>query len=393
MNKLYIDDVLLNCALLASMLSLFITGLPLKLMAVLLTFSYSVSLQNLFLKAHRHGFIWFSILPIGAGLCFATSHAPIDVVRDMYFFSIPYVYCLAGLMLRLNGVDCRALVLRCARIYCGMFIFFAARYYFDEGYLNIQAIRDFVSPGSFLLPLAIVFLYREQWSALLTTPLFWLAQAIFLLQSSRTYSIILLAFFMFFRKSRELNRTLSFLLILALLALLGWLTLFDIPDILSMETLHKAYLELSFKDVWTEADMGTSYRAFEAYSAYVAFSGYGVVNMLAGGGFGALVPLEMPVMLAGAEYNAVPWMHNGFMFLLIKTGFAGVVSYGLFFCCLMRSSYFLNDFFHGQLLRMTILAILLANIVICGMFTLEFSFGYILLGYCFASAYIVKSDV
>ena len=361
--------------MLATVLSLFIGGIPMKLTALSMTFLYSAVSNKNFYKIHKNNATIFLILPILFGLIFSWEHDFKDVSRDVFFFAIPYIYYLTGITFALNNVNYRRVVYKFSAIYCVLFIIFSIYNFIIYGFINIQIIRDFVNPGSFLLVICIVFLYNELNSNILLSPLFIFTQLIFLIQSSRTYFIIIFIFF--FDKFFNFKKSTVFFIII----ITGLLIYFFRAELQELNVFNKIFLELSFRDTWTEADMGTSYRAYEAITAFHNFLDYSFINMIFGGGFGALVNLDMPVVLAGVEYNAVPWIHNGFMFILIKVGTLGFLSYLIFFFKIMKNSVFLENVFYKKIFKLTVVGMLLANIVICGLFSTEFAFAYILLGY------------
>lgn len=374
-KKFSLNNILLNFSLLATVFTLFIGGISMKLIALLVTFFYNVVSNKNFYRIHKNNTIIFLILPIFLGLIFPWQHEFKDILRDIFFFGIPYVYYLTGVTLKLNNINYRRLIYVFSGIYCLLFISYSTYYYIINGFISIQIIRDFVSPGSFLLPICIVFLYNEFNVTLLLNPLFIFTQLIFLIQSSRTYFIIIFIFF--FDKLFNFKKYTIFLIIV----ITSLSIFFFRTELQEYDVFNKIFLELSFRDAWTEADMGTSYRAYEAITAYQNFLDYPFIKMIFGGGFGALVNLDMPVVLAGAEYDAVPWIHNGFTFILVKIGVLGFFSYIMFFFKLIKNSFFLENFFYKKILKLTIIGMLLANIVICGLFSTEFAFAYILLGY------------
>lgn len=374
-KKFNINYIFLNLSLLLTVLSLFVGGMPMKLMALLITLLYVFVSKNIFYNIYKNNTAIFLIIPMFLGLIFSYEHDFKDIFRDIFLFAIPYVYYLAGVTLNFNNFDYRRLVYIYSLIYCLFFVFFSIVNYLNYGFLNIQIIRDFVSPGSFLLVICIFFLYSESNSNIFLNFLFIFTQLIFIIQSSRTYFIIIFIFF--FDKFFKLRKYTILFIIIIIIAM----TYIFRTELQEVDVFNKVFLELSFKDNWTEADMGTSYRAYEAITAFKTFLNYSWLNIIFGGGFGALVNLDMPVVLAQVEYNAVPWVHNGFMFILVKVGILGILSYIVFFFRVIKKSIFLENAFYKSILRLTIVGMLIANIVICGLFSTEFAYAYILLGY------------
>lgn len=77
-------------------------------------------------------------------------------------------------------------------------------------------------------------------------------------------------------------------------------------------------------------DINSNWRGYEASQGYKKFSNGNDLQKLFGYGFGALVDLELSIRLAGKQYEKIPILHNGFVFLLIKCGLAGLICYLVF---------------------------------------------------------------
>jgi hypothetical protein len=168
--------------------------------------------------------------------------------------------------------------------------------------------------------------------------------------------------------------------ILSLIALL----LFSIPfggHDLAFGFVKKAIFQLSFSDVWTNEDVGTRYRSFETFKTFSTYMSYPFSNMVFGGGFGSLVNLDTSVLLGAREYETIPWLHNGYLYSLIKAGLIGSVSYLIFMVKAYLGAFRCNDLIGKNLIKATVIGLLITNIVICGFFSNESVFAYIVLGY------------
>ena len=133
--------------------------------------------------------------------------------------------------------------------------------------------------------------------------------------------------------------------------------------------------------------MGTSYRSYEMSIAYTAFMSSSFVNMVFGGGFGTLLHLDFPIVLGGIEYEDIPWMHNGYLYALLKTGLVGMVSYFIFIIKLHERYSGNFDFIGARLIEVTVIGLLFSTIVINGFFSNESIFAYVVLGYFFQFSY------
>lgn len=328
---------------------------------------------------------WFGFenllwVPIAIGASRLLVHGAANAFRDLAFFLIPPVYFAVGRRFQAEEGDVEALVLRYSGWYCLVFLVGAAYQWLSRGFINVTIVRDFVSPGSFLLVLCIFLLVRgrESWGALLRTPIFLLSVFVFAAQASRTYALALAALLLTPRELRVSGKAIIRTVgaVAVVVALVALLELSGPATDLALKWID----ELAFQDVWTTDDLGTRYRAYESFAAFTALASFSPVQMALGAGFGLLVDLGVPVLLAGKDYDAVPWIHNGYLYVLVKTGFVGLAAYLLFLARMAVGPYPSTSTLGPALVRGTILGLLLSNIVICGWFNIESVFAYLVLG-------------
>jgi len=74
-------------------------------------------------------------------------------------------------------------------------------------------------------------------------------------------------------------------------------------------------------------EAGYHWRGFENFLALQSYSSFDFFSKLFGGGFGYLLPLPFEMTLAGNVYDEIPFIHNGYMFLLLKVGGIGFLFY------------------------------------------------------------------
>ena len=330
-------------------------------------------------------------IPIALGTSRLLVHNSADAWRDLAFFLIPPVYFAVGRRFQAEEGDVEDLVLRYSRWYCLVFLAGAAYQWSSRGFIDVATAREFVSPGSFLLVLCIFLLVRgrESWRGLLFTPMFLLSSFVFVAQFSRTYTLALAALLLTPREFRvsgkAIARTVGVLAAVgAVIAILG---LSSAATDLALKWVD----ELAFQDVWTTDDLGTRYRAYESFAAYIAFASFAPLQKALGAGFGQVVDLGVPVLLAGNEYDAVPWIHNGYLYVLVKVGLVGLTSYLVFFARVLAWPYPSSTTLGPAIVRGTVVGLLLSNVVVCGWFNIESVFAYLLLGYMFALP-LTRSD-
>ncbi len=95
--------------------------------------------------------------------------------------------------------------------------------------------------------------------------------------------------------------------------------------------------ELTFRDYSSTEDINANWRGYESYLALREFESFKVMQTILGGGFGRRVQLETPQFLAGEEFSAIPVLHNGYLYVLVKTGLIGLVVFAAALVQLLRS--------------------------------------------------------
>ena len=86
--------------------------------------------------------------------------------------------------------------------------------------------------------------------------------------------------------------------------------------------------EVELHSYSTMSEINDNWRGFEGYRALKTFDDLSPLQQVTGGGFGTLVDLGFSMNLGGpVEIQELPILHNGYLYLLVKTGIAGV---GLF---------------------------------------------------------------
>ena len=268
-----------------------------------------------------------------------------------------------------------------AIVYCILFFAVFLFVWYFTGFSDFLEIRTSVSSGGFLLVYCIYFICRDANSCqkAVLHPLFFVPASVFLLQLSRTFSVVLLILLFYPRGKYCTAKNFAFsIFALMLLAFLS--ALFGLDDFI-LNVIGKSIYEISLNDSWTEADLGINFRGYETAMAYATYMSYELVNMIFGAGFGSLVKLDIPAFLAGNEYDAIPLLHNGYLYLLIKTGVLGVVFYSLFFSKYHSLSSRSIDRENRICVVATIIGLLFSNFLVNSLFNNESAFAYIVLGY------------
>jgi hypothetical protein len=157
------------------------------------------------------------------------------------------------------------------------------------------------------------------------------------------------------------------------------LALFALPkDQLSPDTMSgkivNSFNEVLISDYTWKPDMQRHWRGYESYMAWQSYLDGSPLNIISGHGFGKLVDLKVNMDLGGEIFRYIPVLHNGYLYLLVKTGVIGFTLYLIFIYQLLISGIsYANknrdrDPFSGNLLIALVLVLLFTTFVISGMF-------------------------
>ena len=125
--------------------------------------------------------------------------------------------------------------------------------------------------------------------------------------------------------------------------------------------LVRSLTEISISDYSQQEDINSNWRGFETYRVFATYMSGNALEKVFGQGFGSLVSLGFTMTLGGSDYDYIPVLHNGYAYILIKTGVAGLLLYGLFYLKLFSIA--VSDA-NSKNSRKNFLALLLLGIVL-----------------------------
>jgi O-Antigen ligase len=131
--------------------------------------------------------------------------------------------------------------------------------------------------------------------------------------------------------------------------------------------------ELKVSEYTDPADINTRWRGFEAYRALQTYASGAPFEFVFGQGFGTNVALGFVMTLAGEEFDSIPVLHNGYLYLLVKTGLAGLAAYLLYLFKTLRIATRLTRHsdsrmvFSGFMLAALVFIVLESTMVISGL--------------------------
>lgn len=160
------------------------------------------------------------------------------------------------------------------------------------------------------------------------------------------------------------------LVIAALVLLWQFLPEYQGGELTVAVKLRRSLEEILLTDSVDPTQMILNWRGFEAYNAQLMFDQSSLVRKFVGEGLGATVDLGQDVVLNDAPIRFLPILHNGYYYLLIKYGIIGVL---LYIVSVVRFGW-LGKFstdnlaIEDRMLRGSIITLLLATMVITGMY-------------------------
>jgi hypothetical protein len=158
--------------------------------------------------------------------------------------------------------------------------------------------------------------------------------------------------------------------------------------------------EINASNFRTNEDINLKYRGYESFMAWATFQAGTVPEMLFGE-LGKLIDLKIYMTsLSEKPLRFIPILHNGYLYILIKTGILGLIIYGVYFIRLLvyglplylRSEDKMLRFMTGIFLS-AIIALLLSNLVIPSFISGEMILLQILIGYIFVVLKEYKNEV
>lgn len=85
-----------------------------------------------------------------------------------------------------------------------------------------------------------------------------------------------------------------------------------------------------------QGEIHAFWRGYEAYRAVLTFLEGSAREYVHGRGFGTLVDVGFTLNLGGTDFRYVPLTHNGYTYVLVKTGIAGIILYVAFAVWVVR---------------------------------------------------------
>lgn len=297
--------------------------------------------------------IIFLCLLLLNGFLLAWRHPIENVIKDLWYFSLPIITLLTGWFCA-GKTDSRT-TYRIIYLTSGLYSLYyiaTAIYYISSGEVLLgdqYGLRQLTGPGEIISAWGcLMILARPLGSGKLVSgfkgiifPVFCINLVAILLSGSRTsLTLLLLGLFMalipsWISKSRRRIYWVTVCGVALIIIIFG---IFIAPQFADPRTaigrLANIFRELFNFDFRDASDINQKYRAYESMMALTTFIGGNPIEYILGQGFGALIDLQVLQGLGWGsnivEFQFIPILHNGYLMILVKTGFVGFVLYLMF---------------------------------------------------------------
>ncbi|WP_121810845.1 hypothetical protein [Mucilaginibacter kameinonensis] len=348
------------------------------------------------------------LIPAILGLIVGYRNSTYLIFKDFYYFSIPILFTLAGIMLaRRIEVE---LFLKTVVI-AGVLVSFLVTG-ISISYMGVGALTDPYSAhyaigivGTPAPPIALAcLLFTWKFNIkLFQRNLFRLflgvnAFGVYMF-ASRTYLIITLCFVLLL-VADKIKKVWIFPVIFLLGVFVIVVPFFTISlnsDSTFLNKIMGSFNEVSVGNFNTEQDINLRYRGYESFMAFRGYLSGGLPDWIFGG-LGKLIDLKTVVHLGeDADLQYIPVLHNGWLYILVKTGAVGVLVYmSIFFGLIVTKWRTYADAMSKPIIRIfsafiigCVLSLLLTNYIVTAFFNMEMSVVMVLLGYSYMNVHVL----
>jgi hypothetical protein len=343
------------------------------------------------------------LLPVILGLVAGYENNTYLIFKDFYYFSIPVLFITTGIIMacRLTIDQFLKTLVLCGVItsvvVAGISVSYMGLGALADPYSAHYAIGIVGTPGP-PLALACLLLTRKFNIRLYSSAWFNLYTAInvfgIYMFASRTYLIITLCFLILLVadkiKRLWIPPVLLFLVVIFTLLPLDALKVNSDSGTFVNKILG-SFSEVSIGQYNTEQDINIRYRGYESFMALKGYTEGDTKDWIFGG-LGKLIDLKTFVRLGeDTDFQYIPVLHNGWLYILVKTGAVGVLLYaGIFLSLIVINWRQYADASGRPVIRLfaaltlgCVISLLLTNYIVTAFFNVEMSVLMITLGYSY----------
>jgi len=343
------------------------------------------------------------MIPVLIGLIVGMHNDLYLVFKDLYYFSMPVFIILSGILLacRLEIGQFLKVLVYAGAITSIMVTAISISYNgfgaLTDPYSAHYAIGIVGTPGP---PVALACLLLTKKFDIKIFSRFWFNAFVALntlgiyMFASRSYFIIAICFLVLLVANRIKRAW-----IIPVVACVAMLIFVMPTDLFKSNSSSSSFTdkiigsfgEVTIGNYSSEQDINLRYRGYETFMALNSYAEGSEPEQLFGG-LGKLVDLKTFVHLGeDADFRYIPVLHNGWMYLLVKTGITGVLTYLLIFFGLIVTNWRkYADVQAPPIIRLfaalnigCVVSLLVTNYIVTSFFNVEMSVLMVTLGYSF----------
>ena len=290
-----------------------------------------------------------------------------DILRDAWRFLAPAVYLLLGAwaMARIKRIETVLWITVLAGF--SVAVVHLTDFVLDPSLLTIRDVRDvrrIAGKGYHLVVIALVILLtvRRYGIRLATVSrplrifmLTVLALSFFLSFSRTLWGSLLILLTVTWGAMIRLDRRTGYVvaggvIVLALASTIQITTSNSLEQKDSfVEKVLISFREIAISDYEDISEIHALWRGYEAYRGVRTYAAGQPPELIVGRGFGTLVDVGLFLQLGDFQMRYVPLLHNGYVYVLVKTGIIGVLLYLAFFGMLFSTGRGFSHHVFGEL--------------------------------------------
>lgn len=279
------------------------------------------------------------LLIVLVGLHGVVGHPVYDVVKDVWYYGKPIPTIILGFLLAQNIKNVRSVLL----IVILASVFSSLAHLYDVVFADLEAsvadIRAEVGSGYYVsvVGLAIIIAchhysirFYNSWKLVALGAAIINFASLYYSFSRTLLGVFLLMMLILYGYLGKANWKAGLMLLVGV-----FLVVFIFPggemktgdDKTFLDKIMGSLDEISVSDYTNQSDINAHWRGFEAHKAFKTYLNGDVTSYYVGQGFGAMIDLEMYMILGEQEFRFIPITHNAFPAILVKTGVLGLFLY------------------------------------------------------------------
>lgn len=343
----------------------------------------------------------FFIVILLAGALGAAGKIPYDIAKDLWYVGNPALTLLFGYLISKKRLDLRSVLRAFVLAAVMVSVVHVVKFILNPSYLNesLIDIRGQVSGGYLMIALGFGIVFGDLRFGLNLLPTKWTSWLVMVLclisitlSFSRTLWLMVMTLVLVALIINNFRAAFRIAIVAGVFIVVGIVSneVYTVetetnPDITLIGKIMYTMKELQISDYEDIIEINSNWRGFESYLALRTYESGSLADYLFGKGLGTNVELGLTMTLMDEEFDRIPVLHNGYLYLLVKTGAIGLLAYLLYLFQTFRIGTAFSgrldpeSRMSGYLLIALTLIMLETTLVIAGMFNKSGLYASILL--------------